>query len=129
MKTVILSVLAFGLMAGTAIADPVEGVWQTKPDDNGNFGHIEMASCGANVCGTITKAYDGAGSPVSSANIGKKIVWDMTPKGDGTYSGGKIWAPDRDKTYKSKMALNGDTLKVEGCVIGICRGQVWARVQ
>jgi len=24
--------------AGAALADQVEGVWKTKPDDNGNFG-------------------------------------------------------------------------------------------
>lgn len=129
MKAVIFGALAGLALAGAALADPVEGTWQTKPDDNGNFGHVEMAQCGAHLCGTITKAYDSSGAAVSSANIGKKIVWDMSPKGDGTYGGGKIWAPDRDKTYKSKMALSGDALKVEGCVLGICRGQTWARVQ
>ena len=53
----------------------------------------------------------------------------MKASGDGTYSGGKIWAPDRDKTYNSKMALSGDTLTVSGCVIGICRDQDWQRVE
>jgi len=45
------------------------------------------------------------------------------------YSSGKIWAPDVDKTYRSKMALNGNTLKVSGCVGPICRSQNWTRVK
>ncbi|MEM9794644.1 MAG: DUF2147 domain-containing protein, partial [Pseudomonadota bacterium] len=43
-------------------------------------------------------------------------------------SGGQIWAPDDDKTYRSNMALDGDSLKVEGCVAIFCRGQTWTRV-
>ena len=32
--------------AGAAFADPVEGNWKTKPDDNGNFGIVKIAACG-----------------------------------------------------------------------------------
>jgi uncharacterized protein (DUF2147 family) len=52
----------------------------------------------------------------------------MTAEGDGEYSGGKIWAPDRDKVYSSKMALSGETLEVSGCVLVVCRAQSWTRV-
>ncbi|MEL7184660.1 MAG: DUF2147 domain-containing protein, partial [Pseudomonadota bacterium] len=62
--------------------------------------------------------------------VGRQIIWDMQPQGGGAYGGGRIWAPDQDKTYRSKMSLNGNRLKVEGCVLGgaICRGQTWSRV-
>ena len=49
----------------------------------------------------------------------------MKIRGNGRYRGGKIWAPDRDKTYKSKMLLDGDVLSVSGCVLVICRDQTW----
>ena len=51
-------ILAAGLVfaAGTAFADPVEGMWKTKPDDNGNFGHVQIAPCGAKFCGVLVKA-------------------------------------------------------------------------
>ncbi len=114
--------------ATAAEADPVEGMWMTQPDDNGNFGHVEIYSCGAQICGVIRKAFSASGAERPSDNIGKRMIWDMAPEGDGAYGGGKIWAPDRDKTYSSKMALSGDTLKVSGCVFGICRGQTWRRV-
>ena len=128
MKTLLLAALTLTL-ATVAQADPVEGMWKTKPDDNGKFGYVEIVPCGPAFCGTLVKAFDPAGAEIDSPNIGKRIVWDMTPEGGGAYGGGKIWAPDRDKTYKSKMALAGDRLTVSGCVIGICRSQVWTRVK
>ncbi len=55
----------------------------------------------------------------------------MVANGDGSYGNGKVWAPDRDKTYKSKMQLAGDRLSVSGCVLGgvICRASDWQRVK
>lgn len=129
MKQLILAaVLAF---AGTAaLADPVEGLWKTKPDDNGNFGHVQIKPCGEKFCGTLVKAFDGAGKEIESPNVGKRIVWDMVAYGDGAYDDGKVWSPDRDKTYNSEMQLSGNGLTVKGCVLGICRdGGTWTRVK
>lgn len=129
MKKLILSV-AFGLgLAGAAAADPVYGTWKTEKDDNGNFGHIRIEACGSKICGTLVKSFDSTGAETQSPNVGKKIVWDMVAQGGGAYGDGKIWSPDRDKTYSSKMKLNGDKLAVEGCVLLICRnGGNWLRV-
>lgn len=135
MKTILGSVLgtaALILWAGAALAgDPVEGVWKTKPDDNGNFGHIQIAPCGAAFCGTLIQSFDGSGAKMESENVGKQIVWDMVPSGDGYYDNGKVWAPDRDKTYNAHMTLSGTSLAVAGCVLGglICRDLVWTRVK
>lgn len=122
---------AMTLLAGAALADPVEGVWKTKPDDNGNFGHVRIAPCGEKLCGVLIEAFDAGGKPVRSPNIGKQIVWDMSAQGGGSYGGGKVWAPDRNKTYKSKMKLSVDSLAVSGCVLGgvICRASDWTRVK
>jgi uncharacterized protein (DUF2147 family) len=128
----ILGGMAMILWAGVAMAaDPAEGVWQTKPDDNGNFGHIEIKPCGPALCGTLIQSFDGAGAVLESDNVGKRIVWDMVAVGDGTYVDGQVWAPDRDKTYNAKMALAGSTLSVSGCVLGglICRASDWTRVK
>lgn len=117
-------------VAGVGLADPVEGVWKTKPDDNGNFGHVQIKPCGAAFCGTLIRAFDGTGKEIASDNIGKKIVWDMVAYPDGLYDDGKIWSPDRDKTYNSDMTLAGNKLSVRGCVLGICRdGGTWSRVK
>lgn len=123
------SVLAVTASAALA-ADPVEGVWKTKPDDNGNFGYVQIAPCGPAFCGKLIKAFDSAGKEKASDNIGKNIVWDMVAYPDGLYDDGQIWSPDRDKTYSSDMQLSGDKLAVRGCVFGICRdGGTWTRVK
>ena len=117
------------LLAAPAFADPVEGLWKTKPDDNGNFGHVQIAPCADRFCGVLVEAFDSSGAVKASDNIGKQIIWDMIAEGDGYYDGGKIWSPDRDKTYNSNMQLTGDSLAVKGCFIGICRdGGTWVRV-
>ena len=116
--------------AGAALADPVEGIWKTKPDDNGHYGQVHIKPCGAAFCGTLIKAFDGSDKQIDSPNTGKRIVWDMVAQGNGAYDSGKIWSPDRDKTYSSKMQLSAKGLQVKGCVLGICRdGGTWSRVQ
>jgi uncharacterized protein (DUF2147 family) len=117
------------LAAAPALADPLEGTWKTRPDDNGNFGHVQIVPCGPAYCGTLVRAFDTAGAPVQSPNVGKRIVWDMQPQGGGAYGDGKVWSPDRDKTYAATMKLTGDKVAVSGCVLGICRdGGTWTRV-
>lgn len=128
-----ISALAAVMMLGATgawAADPVEGLWKTKPDDNGNYGNVQIAPCGDKLCGVLVEAFDSTGAQKQSDNIGKQIVWDMVANGDGTYGSGKVWSPDRDKTYNSKMSLSGDVLAVSGCVLGglFCRAQDWARV-
>ena len=120
--------LMIGLATPALAADPVVGLYQTQPGDTGSFAQVELYECGAEICGVIRKAFDPSGKQVKSDKVGKRMIWAMEPKGGGKYAGGKIWAPDRDKTYASKMELSGSTLKVSGCVIGICRSQVWKRV-
>lgn len=129
MKT-FLTAAALIFAATSAFADPVEGIWQTKKDDNGNFGFVEVKPCGPAFCGVLIKSFDSAGKPKDSPNIGRKIIWDMVAYPDGLYDDGQIYSPDRDKTYNSDMTLTGDKLAVRGCVFGICRdGGTWSRVK
>ncbi|MFN3994253.1 MAG: DUF2147 domain-containing protein [Tabrizicola flagellatus] len=121
---------ALAIFGGAALADPVEGVWQTRKDDNGKYGHVQIKPCGKAFCGTLIKAFDSDGKEIDSPNIGKRIVWDMVAYPDGLYDDGKIWSPDRDKTYNGDMTLKGNSLSVRGCVLGICRdGGTWKRVK
>jgi uncharacterized protein (DUF2147 family) len=67
-----------------------------------------------------TQVDDGAYAHVKMSTCGANLC--------GAYKGGKIWHPSTGKTFKSKMALSGNTLKVSGCVGPICRKQTWSRV-
>ena len=117
-------------LATSVAADPLLGKWQTVADDNGNFGHVEISACETSLCGVLVQSYGADGKKRDSENIGRTLIWDMQNQGDGKYGNGKIYSPDRDKTYSSKLVLEGDALKVSGCVLFICRdGGTWTRVK
>lgn len=125
-KFLFAAALVFGATA--ASADPLEGVWQTQEDD-GAYAHVTIAPCGAAFCGVITKAFKDGGE-YASPNLGKQIVIDMAPQGDGTYDG-QVWRPSNDKIYVGGIELEGDSMKLAGCVAGglICKKQTWSRVK
>ncbi|MCV6823906.1 MULTISPECIES: DUF2147 domain-containing protein [Halocynthiibacter] len=126
MKKLGLSLAALVVAATGALADPVAGVWKTQ-EDEGAFAHVTLAPCGDKICGVISRTFRAEGE-FKSDTIGKPLVWDMVAQGGGNYKDGKIWQPSKDKVYRSKMALSGDTLKVSGCIGPICKKQTWTRV-
>jgi uncharacterized protein (DUF2147 family) len=129
MKKIMMTAAVAIAFAGTAFADPLEGMWRTAKDDNGNSGLIQVAPCGAALCGTLIQSFDANDNEMESANTGSQIISETVANGGGAYRG-KVYSPDRDKTYNSRLQLSGDTLSVSGCVFGICRdGGTWTRVQ
>lgn len=127
MKFATIAAVSLMTLAGAAAADPADGIWQTEVDD-GAFAHVQVAACGAAVCGTIVRTFNDSGE-YQSPNIGRQIVIDMVPQGGGEYRG-SVWRPSNDKVYVGKMSVNGDSLILRGCVAGglICASQGWARV-
>lgn len=129
MRTMLIA-LGFVVAAAPAFANDVFGVWATQKNDEGKFVEVEVHACktdASKVCGTIVSAKGGADEKV----VGKAIIWDMTADGSNSWDDGKIWKADDDEVYDSEMELNGNTLKVSGCVLGglICRSQDWPRVK
>ncbi len=129
MRKLVMMVAVLGLGAGIASAEPLLGMWQTAKDDNGKFGLVEVAPCGNKLCGKLVKSYDENGNETQSDNIGRNIISETVPVGGGEYKG-KVYSPDRDKTYNSRLELKGDRLEVSGCVMFICRdGGTWRKMQ
>ena len=124
----IIIAAAFALAGTAAAADPIEGVWQTQPDE-GSFAHVTIAPCGGAFCGSITRTFQGT-SEYPSPNLGRQIVIDMAPQGGGSYAG-KVWRPANNKIYNGKASVQGDRMSLSGCVAGglICKSQTWARVR
>ena len=120
--------LAVALVLGSAAqAGDAFGTWQTETSETGAYLHVRVAPCGydtALTCGQIVRVENATRDDL----VGRPIITGMTPDGDGRWTGGQIWAPDDDKTYGSKMALQGEDLVVEGCFAIFCRGQTWTRV-
>ena len=111
--------------ATPTLADDVFGIWKSQPGETGGFITVKVQACGGRICGTILEVVGNKNKEPE----GKTIIADMTAEGGGKYSGGTIWAPDTNKTYKSKMNLNGDKLVVKGCIAFYCRGQDWTRLK
>ena len=129
MRKLVIMTTVLGLGAGLASAEPLLGTWLTSKDDNGHSGLIEVAPCGNALCGTLVKSYDESGNEIESDHTGRHIISETVPVGDGEYEG-KVYSPDRDKTYNSRLELQGDRLEVSGCVMFICRdGGTWKKVQ
>ena len=127
MKRFLIAALA--LIATPALAaDPIEGVWQTQADD-GAFAMVQIAPCGPAFCGTIIRTFNAQGE-YQSENIGKQIVRNMAPKGDGAYEG-QVWRPSNDKIYLGKVDIDGKNMKLRGCVAGglFCASQAWVKLQ
>lgn len=123
-----LRILVLALvLPGAALAQSAQGMWRTEPGDTGAYLHVRIGPCaggGGTLCGEIVEAVGSTRSDLA----GKTIIANMAPDGTGRWSGGTIWAPDDDRTYRSKMQVTAGGLKVEGCVAIICRGQTWTRL-
>jgi uncharacterized protein (DUF2147 family) len=133
------ALLAAGLLALAApafAADPVVGDW--VPPDGGS--KIRIAPCADNpalVCGKIAwlpastaKNLDtnNPKADLKTARPGPADVLGIQVDDAGKWTGGKLYDPSSGKTYSGKLtAAANNTLKVEGCVLGICQAQTWKR--
>lgn len=127
----ILVATAMVLVVSTSVAEDenVIGTWQTESSEKGYL-HVSIDKCDEALCGKILAAYNLEDEVNEDyEHVGKNMVWDMKSSGATSWAKGKIWDPSKDKTYKSKMSLAGDTLSVSGCVLFVCRGQDWTRVK
>ncbi len=126
MKTLALAAFAALGLAGAALADPIEGTWQTEPDD-GSYALVDISACGGAFCGVIARTFNSSGE-YQSENLGKTIVIDMVPQGEGEYRG-QVWRPSNDKIYIGKISISGDQMALRGCIAGglLCSSQDWTR--
>ena len=145
MRRPLLAIAAgLSLAAGAAhAADPAEGVWLVEAKN----AQVRIAPCAANsaqLCGAIvwlSKPLGDDGQPRRDEKnpnaqartkplMGMLMIRDFRAAGPGRWEGGKIYDPKAGKTYASKMRVSPDgTLKVEGCVMVVCKAQTWTRVQ
>ena len=129
MKRTLIALAAIFAFAGMASADPIEGTWQTQPDE-GSVGHIQVTPCGNRFCGTKVRTFDTSGTPVQSPTDGVQIVRSMLPQGGGRYTG-EVYRPANEKVYSGKASVSGNQMTLSGCVAGglICKSQTWVKVQ
>ncbi len=128
LRSFILAAAIVPVMAGTAFAEPILGIWATEPDGKAQIGHIEMRACGPAICGKLVRAYASNGAQVTTPNVGREMIWDLRPAGGGKYGNGRILVPVMGADFPVEMTLAGDTLSLRACnALGICRSQTWSR--
>ena len=131
--------LAAALLAGQplAAAQPITGHWITDDRD----AVIEIAPCGAKLCGTIDRFLivppDGADQrDIHNRNhamrsrrlLGLMVLTGFTA--DGEVFRGRIYDPRNGKTYRSVLRRkSAGLLEVKGCIGPLCRTFNWVRAK
>lgn len=138
MRLFIFTCVSGLFLNASAIAGPldVNGLWLTQS----RSAHIEVADCGDGTpCGTLVwidfKAGDSGlddRNPDTTLHtrplLGLLMLREFK-EGGSSWRGGKIYDPEKGKTYRSNLKLKkDDTLQVKGCVGPICQAQIWTRV-
>jgi uncharacterized protein (DUF2147 family) len=144
MRRLLLTLAGLTALARPALAaDPAEGVWLVQDGK----ARVRIAPCvgqAAKLCGEVVWLQNPNGKdgqPRRDENnpdvrlqvrplMGLAMIRDFRAAGPGRWESGTIYDPKAGKTYASKMRVMPDrTLKVEGCVMMICKAQTWTRVE
>jgi uncharacterized protein (DUF2147 family) len=134
MKAAML-LLAAALAAPPSHAQPAEqrqpaallGEWWTP----GFNARVRIEACGDAVCGHIVWAWDDSPKDIVDKRplVGRKVIEGMRSDGGSRWHGGRLYNPEDGHDYKGLLHLQSATrLSVEGCVLFICRQQLWRRV-
>ena len=139
-KILCAALLAIALVGASTLAsfavDPI-GTWRTEEDAT-----VRVSNCGGALCATIvsirepndpqtgkpkTDIYNADASKRNRSIIGVQILMGLRPQGANNWSG-QVYNPEDGKTYDANVVLeNADTLKVQGCVLFICKTKIWTR--
>ena len=139
-RTTALSVVVLATLvaAGTAQADP-KGLWLAQ-----DGARVRVGSCGRGLCATVAMPKSptdpATGAPWTDKNnpdpgqrgrplVGVAVLYSLMPDGPGKWSG-QLYNVENGQTYVGHLLeLDGRTVRVEGCAIGICGGQNMTRIQ
>ena len=114
------SVLTITLLLAPVMAHAdISGIWRSERSPKGGFMDVKFYPCGDAVCGKLQTAYRKTGEVNPDfPGVGETLIRNMVSS-DGThYKKGTLKNPENGKTYYSKMKMNGNSLKVSGCIAG-----------
>ncbi|MCF8468023.1 MAG: DUF2147 domain-containing protein [Sneathiella sp.] len=133
--------IGFAVMftCAAAFAD-INGVWSTVEGKS----HVKIEPCGDKLCGKIiwlkepntpegkpkTDEHNSDEALRSRPILGLELLNGLVPEETNEWDDGEIYNPEDGKTYSSEMTLvTPDELHVKGCVLFICKTQVWTKVE
>jgi len=121
--------------------DEPHGDWMTQ----GCASRVRVHPCKTApdaLCGTIAwlwEPVDRSGQPIRDANNGDaglrerpleglEILTGLRKSEAGRWTGGSIYNPEDGRHYAANLRLrNAEVLELEGCVLFICKQQIWRR--
>ena len=123
---------------GTALADP-KGLWLAE-----DGAKVRVSSCGKALCATLASpksptdpATGAAWTDKNNADpalrgrplVGVFVLSAMLPDAPGR-SSGELYNTDDGHTYPGHLVeIDRRTIRIEGCVLGICGGKNLSRIQ
>jgi uncharacterized protein (DUF2147 family) len=139
MRLTLLTIGLFACLAMTPALAAVDGLWLDKDGTT-----LRIHGCGGAVCANVVRmkeANDPAtGRPWTDKNnidpgkrnrplVGVGVLISMRPEGPGKWTG-QLYNMDDGKTYTGNLVEVGpDTVRIEGCFLGICGGENLSRIK
>lgn len=121
-------ILSLCVVAPIAHAQPdILGDWWTP----GFNARVRIVPCGSAVCGRIVWLWDDTPKEIADKQplVGRVVIDRMQADAAGHWQGGRLHNPEDGHDYKGSLRLqSASRLVVDGCVLFLCRTQVWRRV-
>lgn len=140
--TAVALVAALMFIATTAMAfgerTTAVGYWKTIDDETGEAKSIlKIYEVDGKFYGRVDRLLlkPGAlcekceGEDYNKPIEGMVVMWGLKDDGDGEYSGGKIFDPEKNKTYRCAIWLKDGKLMVRGYLGIFFRTQTWHPVE
>ncbi len=141
MNKILFGIVLFFLAGGPLTAQSIFGKWKTVDDETGETKSIvEIYQNNGKVYGKVKQLLEKGrenavcikceGDLKDQPIVGMNVVLGLKKNGD-EYSGGKLFDPEKGKSYKGKIWLNSQNpnkLMVRGYIAFLYRTQTWLRV-
>lgn len=126
MRAAVIAAMLLAPIGVQAQAAPeLAGDWWTP-----GFGaRVRIEPCGDTICGRIVWVWDTEPDIVDRTPlVGRKVIDGMRPVGSSRWSSGRLYNPEDGRHYQGSLHLrSAENLIVEGCVLLLCKKQVWRR--
>src|SRR5262245_37056773 len=125
-RIVFLSAALVALTTPALAAEPI-GEWLVADQT----AHIKIDNCGDGLWGVVSWEKDPGGKDENNPDpskrerptLGLPVILNMKAKATRARWEGEIYNAENGKTYSGRISLiNDDSLKIEGCVLGLLCG-------
>jgi uncharacterized protein (DUF2147 family) len=125
LASVIVAAVCLAASCEAGSASPV-GLWLAK-----DGGKVRISPCGRNLCGFLVQPAPGAAATNKRGRptAGMEVMIGMRRDGLNKWSG-HVYNDDDGKTYEGHLIENdASSIRIEGCLLGMCGGEDLTRIR